>query len=395
MRDFWTPACELELHLEEARSNLDPPHALHEYFLERQRKLPFDLAYTEARFGDVRSWREQAVGHLKDALVLPERAVSMNTRVLSRSEHSEYFREEVEFEALPGVPVPATVLVPRGDPPFPALLALHDMGAMRTFGREKLLSLEGEPSYLRVHKNENYSGRNLADELAMRGYLVIAIDALIFGERCVAQEERERFRRERLSWSEEYAARHASNIAFHVERGAFANAVLCGDNWAGMVVTEDIATLDYLCSRDDVDSARLGCIGLSFGAYRANYLAALDERIRVAVSVCWMATLDSVIGYNTAGAMGFFTLLPQLYPHLDICDIASLACPRAFLAISGWQDILMQPYGIAKAHQKLREVWKKARISENLGSLCFDAPHEFNAAMQDCSFDFLDEHLKT
>ena len=132
---------------------------------------------------------------------------------------------------------------------------------------------------------------------------------------------------------------------------------------------------------------------MSYGAYRTNYLAALDSRIAAAVSVCWMATLDSVVGYNVGGAMGYFTLLPGIHERLDICDIASLACPRPFMAISGWHDLLMQPRGIAAAHRKLRAAWNKANAANRLASLCFDSPHEFNTTMQEAAFTWLGHWL--
>ena len=40
---------------------------------------------------------------------------------------------------------------------------------------------------------------------------------------------------------------------------------------------EDQRALDYLCARDDVDPARVGCAGLSGGGLRTCYLAALSS----------------------------------------------------------------------------------------------------------------------
>ena len=86
-------------------------------------------------------------------------------------------------------------------------------------------------------------------------------------------------------------------------------------------------------------------------------------------------------------------LIPGIHTRLDICDIASLACPRPFMAISGWQDLLMQPHGVAAAHRKLRAIWQKAHATEHLASLCFDSPHEFNATMQEKAFAWFQRWL--
>ena len=51
-----------------------------------------------------------------------------------------------------------------------------------------------------------------------------------------------------------------------------------GFTWAGVLCWDDIRTVDYLCSRADVDPERIGCVGLSVGGLRTVYLTALDER---------------------------------------------------------------------------------------------------------------------
>ena len=63
-----------------------------------------------------------------------------------------------------------------------------------------------------------------------------------------------------------------------------------GTTWPGVFTAEDQRALDYLCSRDDVDPARVGCAGLSGGGLRTVYLAGLDDRIRCACCVGMMTT---------------------------------------------------------------------------------------------------------
>jgi len=164
---------------------------------------------------------------------------------------------------------------------------------------------------------------------------------------------------------------------------------------AGLVATDDLRTVDYLCTRDDVETTRIGCMGLSFGSFRASYLSALDERIRAAVSVCWTSTLKGIIDYNVLGAMGLFALPPALYRRMDMIDIVALSAPKPFLAISGWRDRLMQPSGSAEAHLRLRKHWQALSVKERFGSLIYDTGHEFNQEMQEASFDFFGHHLLT
>jgi cephalosporin-C deacetylase-like acetyl esterase len=58
-----------------------------------------------------------------------------------------------------------------------------------------------------------------------------------------------------------------------------AKALFCGDTtWAGVMLSEDTRALDYLCSLPDVDSSRIGVVGLSGGGLRTVLLAGTDSR---------------------------------------------------------------------------------------------------------------------
>jgi len=54
----------------------------------------------------------------------------------------------------------------------------------------------------------------------------------------------------------------------------------------GQNVEDSRSGIDVLCALDDVDKDRIGVIGHSHGSHNAIFAAALDERIRVAVSNC-------------------------------------------------------------------------------------------------------------
>ena len=64
-----------------------------------------------------------------------------------------------------------------------------------------------------------------------------------------------------------------------------------GVTWPGVMLWDDLRTLDYLARVRKSMPRRLGCVGLSVGGYRSFLLAALDPRIKVAVDVGWMTSL--------------------------------------------------------------------------------------------------------
>jgi dienelactone hydrolase len=56
-----------------------------------------------------------------------------------------------------------------------------------------------------------------------------------------------------------------------------------GITWPGVMLWDDLRTLDYLASRPEVDPRRFGCVGLSVGGYRSFLLAALIAPLSVLV----------------------------------------------------------------------------------------------------------------
>lgn len=364
------------------------------FFKDRLPRSPFPLSFCRERFDSLEEWRHEALQSLEAALRRPRDNTIASSLLREVIPQAEWTREEWVLETTKRQQIPVTVLKPHGPQrTFPTIIALHDMGSLRLFGREKLFTTENEPPYLEEFRQTNYGGVPLAETLVRHGYLVIIADALGFGQRVRGWSggaEDMLLTRDSMTAHDIPAA---NNRIILTEAAAARCANLVGTTWAGMIVQDDILTVDFACSRDDVDVERIGCTGLSFGAYRANYLAAVDERIRAAVSVCWHSSMKGIVGYNVRGAIGWFAQLPELCPMMDISDIATLACPRAFLAISGWKDILMQPFGAVDAHRNLRQVWEKAGYPDQLGSLIFPAEHEYNESMQESALAWFDRHL--
>src|SRR5205823_6019121 len=139
-------------------------------------------------------------------------------------------------------------------------------------------------------KREYYAGRSVASDLARAGYVVVAIDMFYWGDRRMVLAE------DPADWRERPPSVTAERIAAFNRRAGESESLVsrtieaAGFTWPGVMFWDDIRTVDYLLTRPEVDPKRLGCVGLSVGGLRSCHLAALDDRIKAAVVVGWMAS---------------------------------------------------------------------------------------------------------
>jgi hypothetical protein len=117
-------------------------------------------------------------------------------------------------------------------------------------------------------------------------------------------------------------------------------AAMYGLNVIGLHVQDGRAALDVLAARPEVDPARLGCIGNSYGGRTAMWLAALDRRVQACVAAGCMNTFrERSLKLTSCGIQYPFGLLQ----HGDVAEAFSLIAPRALQLQAGEQDGLLTP----------------------------------------------------
>jgi dienelactone hydrolase len=350
----------------------------------------FPLSFLRDEFKDVHAWRQRARGKLLDLLHYAPPACEPRPEVVERVDRGDYVREKVIFNTTPDVRVPAYVLVPKQrQGRLPAVVALHDHGGFYFWGKEKLVETDDEHPVLTDFKKQYYAGTSTATALVRRGYLVVVIDMFYWGERRLLLDDDPADWRERPRGisAERVAAfnRRASQNEQLVGRTIYA----AGFTWPGVMFWDDVRTVDYLLTRPEVDPQRIGCVGLSVGGLRACHLAALDDRVRAAVVVGWMASFPAQLKRHVKNSIGHTKVVPGLYRHLDYPDVAALAMPRALLVINGSRDGLFDLDGVRRCFDKLQACYQKAGAPEKLRTRLYDTPHEFNAEMQAEAWDWL------
>jgi hypothetical protein len=220
-----------------------------------------------------------------------------------------------------------------------------------------------------------------------------------FGER--------RLRWEHGAWPDPWRAEEAAlepdgeawltllDAAHKQTQARVAGALLqAGLAWPGVMAWDDRRTVDYLATRPEVDPGRIGCVGLSVGGYRSAVLAAVDERIRAAVAVGWLCGLGELwpVG-RWPNSLGWVHYVPGMYQELDLPDAMALAAPRALMVMQNRDDLLFSRGGMERAVGRIAAAYAKAGVADRFRARIGDGPHEFNVAMQEDAFAFLDEQL--
>jgi dienelactone hydrolase len=353
-------------------------------------RSPQRLSFLRPEHKDLKRWQRQVRAKVFEHLCYDPPAVAPQPELIKRTDKGDYIEEYLTFQTAPDVRVPAYVLIPKNAKlPAPGIVALHSHDGRYFWGKEKLVENEREHPVLTEFKQYRYGGKSIAVELARQGYVVIAIDMFYWGERRMLLDDDPRAIRERsleLSSKEIDAFnQRASQNESLVARSLFT----AGVGWPGIVLWDDIRTLDYLASRPEVDKHRLGCVGLSVGGYRSYLLAALDARIKAAVDVGWMTSMPAQIKQHVIYTIGFSFHLIGLYRQLDFPDLAALIAPRALLVINGAQDRLFALDGVKASFARIGRCYAKAGVGERQRCSLYDAPHEFNLAMQTEAWEWL------
>ncbi|MEV4758564.1 alpha/beta fold hydrolase [Micromonospora sp. NPDC049559] len=345
-------------------------------FFERLKaELDYPLAWGNSRIRDFRSWRRTAAATVEEFLRQPPDDTPLRVEVVDERPADGYRQRSLLFDVTRHSRVRATMLLPHGRGPFPAVLLLHDHGSRFDIGKEKLIRPwydEARLASARDWSARYFGGRFLGDELAARGYAVLAVDAFGWGDR--------------------------SGLTYEAQQALASNLFNLGSSLAGLVAREDVRAVRLLRSLPEVDRDRIATLGFSMGGYRAWQTAALSPHVSAVVSVCWMTTLKEmmVVGNNTLrGQSAFFMLHPGLYQHLDIPDVASIAAPRPAFFLGGELDPLFTPAGTAGAYAKLRAVWRSQRADARLRTTTWPGVgHVFGTEMQDEAFGWLDRWMR-
>jgi dienelactone hydrolase len=285
---------------------------------------------------------------------LPPRNRPIQATLVSREETEHYVLERLVLDLNGEEPVAAVFTSAKGSSgKRPAILFNHSHGGGYDIGKKEYL--EGR-SYL--------AKPPYAETLSQLGYHGLCIDHWAFGER---------------------ASRRESAI--------FKDMLWKGQVMWGMMVYDSLRALDYLASRPEVDTSRLGTLGISMGSTMAWWVAALDERILACVDICCLTDFDALVADGGLDRHGVYYYVPSLRKHFTTAQINALIAPRPHLSLAGLQDKLTPVGGLDRVDRELQAVYQREGVPGHWKLLRYDVGHQETPEGRQEIVAFLKRHL--
>ncbi|MFT5470018.1 MAG: putative dienelactone hydrolase [Verrucomicrobiales bacterium] len=268
--------------------------------------------------------RQQIVNAMSEAMGdLPERPKrerleDFQIHVENSQIRGRYTKKTISFEAAPNETVHAFLYEPldlQADEKRPGIVGMHPTGGA------------GKGCF------ESWPLCNFPIELAMMGYVVIIPDYPGFGDLRSYDFDTDRY--------------ESGTI-----KGVFSHMVC----------------VDFLQAHPNVDPEKIGTIGHSLGGHNAMFLAAFDERVKIAVSSCGWTPFEY---YETVEGRLKTWALPNYMPLLDskfgsdhrqfpfdFHEVAAAIAPRVFFSSSPTGDGVFPGWGPKAAAPYIRKFYQ-------------------------------------
>jgi dienelactone hydrolase len=277
------------------------------------------------------------------------------------------------------------------------VVALHDHANIKSYGKEKIADDDERPAEsIKTLRERFYGGRAFANELALRGFVVLCHDVFLWGSRrfdyASMPERIQKVADDQLELSQYRGEGHSDQARYEIAARFQEDVVakycsVLNTSIAGLVLREDMIAGAYLQSREDVAEGQLACIGLSGGGSRAGYLRAASGFPLVSVLVGCMATLPSLLDRNIANH-SWLLFPPGLAALCDWPELVSSGKSAPLLIQYNVSDSLFPQSGMEEAHRRLLAHSDRASLPFYTGEF-FPGPHKFDVAMQNSAFDWM------
>ncbi|MCC9601368.1 acetylxylan esterase [Stieleria sp. JC731] len=310
------------------------------------------------KFESLEQWTQQR-GEFKEQLLdmlglnpFPAKS-ALNAAVTSTHEADGVVVENVQFQSLPGLYVTGNFYRPaKQQGPLPAVLYVCGHGREVKDG----VSLGNKTHY------QHHGGW-----FARNGYVCLTIDTIQLGE--IEGVHHGTYRKKMWWWNNR------------------------GYTPAGVEAFNCVRALDYLQSRQEVEGDRIGVTGRSGGGAYSWWIAAIDERIKVAVPVAGITNMvNHVVDGCVEGHCDCMYMVNRF--RWDFSKVAALVAPRPLLISNTDSDRIFPLDGVVDLHADVRHIYELYDSETHLGLHLTQGPHKDTQELRVGAFRWLNRFLR-
>lgn len=329
-----------------ADRGFDPVAFTRDLYAAAPRRLRFQ-ARTRA---EAEKW-QQALRSQLTTLVggFPDQRPPLRPIALEARSFPGYTREKIVFDSRPGVSVLAYLLLPdRARRPAPVVICVPGHGR----GVDDIVGIDE-----RGNDRTDKSGyqHDFAIQIAEAGLAALAIEPMGFGCRRDPVNARQGLSRKACD-------------------PAAGGALLVGQTMVGWRVWDVMRTIDYIATRSELDSNRVGCMGISGGGTVTVFSTALDPRIRAALVSGYLNTFQDSIG-SLAHCIDNY--VPGILNWAEMHDIAGLAAPRPLFVESGERDNIFPIRASIESFNEVKKIYGVFGVPDAVDQEVFPDEHAF------------------
>jgi dienelactone hydrolase len=162
---------------------------------------------------------------------------------------------------------------------------------------------------------------------------------------------------------------------------------------AGVEAWNGIRGLDYLASRPDVDPERLAVTGISGGGAATFWIAAADDRVKVAVPVSGMADLESYVPNRVINGHCDCMFLYNAF-QWPWTRVAGLIAPRPLLFVNSDQDAIFPMDANERIINRLERLYSLYGAGDRVDAVVSVGGHAYRGDIRAAAYRFINTHLK-
>lgn len=162
---------------------------------------------------------------------------------------------------------------------------------------------------------------------------------------------------------------------------------------AGVECLNGIRGIDYLVGRADVDPQRIAVTGISGGGAATFWIAAADERVKVAVPVSGMADLSSYVSNRVINGHCDCMFLYNTF-QWPWTNIAAMIAPRPLLFVNSDADSIFPMDANQRVINRLERMYSLYGAGDLVDSFVSIGGHAYRQDIRQAAYRFINMHLK-